>query len=282
MSDVDTDQGRATIARVVRRLVPFIFVCYVVAYIDRVNIGFAKAELQRDLGLSDAAYGLGGGLFFLGYCLFEIPSNLVLERVGARLWIARIMIVWGLVSMAMMFVVGHVELLRDAGPARHRRGGVLPRHGAVSDLLGAGRRAREDRCALHDRRTRRRADRLAGVRGAARARWAPGPGRMAVAVPGGRLPGGRAWRRRVVVPHRSARAGRLAASCGAGVAERRDGARTGGTRGPSSGIASEGAPERTRAAHLLHLLPQHARVATASFCGCRASCGTRRATVAGA
>jgi MFS transporter, ACS family, tartrate transporter len=106
MPDVATDLQQATIARVVRRIVPFVFLCYVVAYIDRVNIGFAKAELQRDLGLSDAAYGLGGGLFFLGYCLFEIPSNLVLERVGARLWIARIMVGWGLVSMAMMFVVG--------------------------------------------------------------------------------------------------------------------------------------------------------------------------------
>lgn len=102
----DAIAGHATIERVIRRLIPFIFLCYVVAYIDRVNIGFATAELQRDLGLSDAAYGLGGGLFFLGYCLFEIPSNLILDRVGARLWIARIMIVWGLVSMAMMFVVG--------------------------------------------------------------------------------------------------------------------------------------------------------------------------------
>jgi ACS family tartrate transporter-like MFS transporter len=102
----DADAGRATVERVIRRLIPYIFLCYVVAYIDRVNIGFATRELQRDLGLSDAAYGLGGGLFFLGYCLFEIPSNLILDRVGARLWIARIMIVWGLVSMAMMFVVG--------------------------------------------------------------------------------------------------------------------------------------------------------------------------------
>jgi len=100
------EQGRATIARVIRRLVPFMFVCYVIAYIDRVNIGFAAVELQRDLGLSDAAFGLGGGLFFLGYCLFEIPSNLILERVGARRWIARIMIGWGIVSMAMMFVSG--------------------------------------------------------------------------------------------------------------------------------------------------------------------------------
>jgi ACS family tartrate transporter-like MFS transporter len=98
--------GPATVARVIRRLIPFIFLCYVVAYIDRVNIGFATEELQRDLGLSDAAYGLGGGLFFLGYCLFEIPSNLIMDRVGARVWIARIMIGWGVISMAMMFVVG--------------------------------------------------------------------------------------------------------------------------------------------------------------------------------
>ena len=92
------------LSRVTRRLIPFAFICYVVAYIDRVNIGFAARELRQDLGLSATQYGLGAGLFFLGYCLFEIPSNLVLERVGARLWIARIMIVWGLVSMATMFI----------------------------------------------------------------------------------------------------------------------------------------------------------------------------------
>jgi ACS family tartrate transporter-like MFS transporter len=92
------------LSRVTRRLIPFAFICYVVAYIDRVNIGFAARELQRDLSLSATEYGVGAGLFFLGYCLFEIPSNLILERVGARLWIARIMIVWGLVSMATMFI----------------------------------------------------------------------------------------------------------------------------------------------------------------------------------
>ena len=90
--------------RVRRRLIPFAFICYVVAYIDRVNIGFAANELQRDLGLDSTQYGLGAGLFFLGYCLFEIPSNLLLERVGARRWIARIMIGWGLVSMGTMFI----------------------------------------------------------------------------------------------------------------------------------------------------------------------------------
>lgn len=103
-ADLSAVEQRAVIRRVTRRLIGFAFVCYVVAYIDRVNIGFAATALQRDLGLSDTAYGIGGGLFFLGYCLFEIPSNLILDRVGARLWIARIMIGWGLVSMAMMFI----------------------------------------------------------------------------------------------------------------------------------------------------------------------------------
>ncbi len=103
-ADLSAVEQRAVIRRVTRRLIGFAFVCYVVAYIDRVNIGFAATALQRDLGLSDTAYGIGGGLFFLGYCLFEIPSNLILDRVGARLWIARIMIGWGLVSMGMMFI----------------------------------------------------------------------------------------------------------------------------------------------------------------------------------
>jgi MFS transporter, ACS family, tartrate transporter len=98
------EEQRAAIARVTRRLVSFAFVCYVVAYIDRVNIGFAATALQRDLHLSDTAFGIGGGLFFIGYCLFEIPSNLLLERVGARRWMARIMIGWGLVSMATLVV----------------------------------------------------------------------------------------------------------------------------------------------------------------------------------
>ena len=101
---LDPAAQREVIARVTRRLVAFAFGCYVVAYVDRVNIGFAATALQRDLGLSDTQYGLGAGLFFLGYCLFEIPSNLLLERVGARRWMARIMIGWGLISMATMFI----------------------------------------------------------------------------------------------------------------------------------------------------------------------------------
>ena len=99
-----TLEAERILRQVRRRLVPFAFICYVVAYIDRVNIGFAATELQRDLGLSSAQFGLGAGLFFLGYCLFEIPSNLIMERVGARRWIARIMIGWGVVSAGTMFI----------------------------------------------------------------------------------------------------------------------------------------------------------------------------------
>ena len=86
------------------RIVPFLFVCYFFAFLDRVNVGFAKLHMLSDLHLSEAAYGLGAGIFFIGYFLFEVPSNLILHRVGARLWIARIMVTWGIVSAAMAFV----------------------------------------------------------------------------------------------------------------------------------------------------------------------------------
>ena len=90
--------------KVVYRIIPFIFVCYVLNYIDRVNVSFAKLQFQGDLHLSDASYGLGVGLFYVGYILFEVPSNLVLQKIGARKTITRIMCLWGLISMAMAFV----------------------------------------------------------------------------------------------------------------------------------------------------------------------------------
>lgn len=86
------------------RIVPFLMVCYVVAYLDRINVGFAKLQMAQDLQFSEAVYGLGAGIFFLGYFLFEIPSNLILHKVGARVWIARIMVTWGLISAAFIFV----------------------------------------------------------------------------------------------------------------------------------------------------------------------------------
>ena len=95
---------KAVLRKVTWRLMPLIMVCYLFAFFDRINISFAKFQLQSALHLSDTAYGLGASLFVLGYVLFELPSNLLLYRVGARRWIARIMISWGLATAAMVFV----------------------------------------------------------------------------------------------------------------------------------------------------------------------------------
>jgi len=105
-SGLEDARERRVFGQVTWRLIPFMFLGYVIAYIDRVNISQAARTMQADLGMSDFEFGRGAGLFFVGYCLFEIPSNLILERVGARLWIARIMIGWGLVAMGMLFVTG--------------------------------------------------------------------------------------------------------------------------------------------------------------------------------
>ena len=100
------DLERRTIRRVTLRLVPFLVLCYFVAYLDRVNVGFAKLTMSGDIGLSERAFGFGAGIFFVAYFVFEVPSNLFLERFGARKWIARIMLTWGVVSGATAFVTG--------------------------------------------------------------------------------------------------------------------------------------------------------------------------------
>jgi len=88
------------------RLLPFLFLCYILAYLDRVNVGFAKLQMLKDLSLSDAAFATGAGIFFIGYFFFEVPSNVLLKKFGARMWIARIMISWGVISSCMIFVKG--------------------------------------------------------------------------------------------------------------------------------------------------------------------------------
>ncbi|SAK45984.1 membrane protein [Caballeronia hypogeia] len=97
---------KRVIRKVTWRIVPFIIACYFFAYLDRVNVGIAALQMNDDIGLSAAAFGFGSGIFFLGYFLFEVPSNLLLQRFGARRWIARIMITWGLIAAAMVFVQG--------------------------------------------------------------------------------------------------------------------------------------------------------------------------------
>ena len=95
---------QTTIKKVTWRLIPFLLLLYIVAWLDRVNVGFAALQMNQDLGFSSTVYGFGAGVFFAGYALFEIPSNLVLARVGARRWIARIMFTWGLISISMIFI----------------------------------------------------------------------------------------------------------------------------------------------------------------------------------
>ncbi len=93
-----------TYRKVSWRIIPFLFLCYIFAYVDRVNVGFAKLQMQQDLGMSDAVYGAGAGIFFVGYFFFEIPCNMALQKIGARYWLGPIMIVWGLVSASTMLV----------------------------------------------------------------------------------------------------------------------------------------------------------------------------------
>jgi MFS family permease len=101
-----TDAGVRAMGRVMRRLIPLLCLLFLVNYLDRTNVAMAKLRMLADANLSDANYGTGTGLFFIGYCLFEVPSNLIMQRVGARKWIARIMISWGIISACMMFTSG--------------------------------------------------------------------------------------------------------------------------------------------------------------------------------
>jgi len=106
----EVNQG-ATVKKVFTRLMPVLFISYILAYIDRINIGFAAIRMNADLGISPYIYGLGAGVFFLGYFIFEIPSNLMLEKTGARRWIARIMISWGAISACMAFIQGPTSFI---------------------------------------------------------------------------------------------------------------------------------------------------------------------------
>ena len=112
--------AESAIRKASRRLIPFLVLCYAVNFLDRVNVGFAALAMNEDLGFTPEVFGFGAGIFFAGYILFEVPSNLALARFGARIWIARIMISWGLVATAMGFVAGETSFyaLRFALGAR--------------------------------------------------------------------------------------------------------------------------------------------------------------------
>src|SRR5436190_4134003 len=101
---MDATVESSAISKVSWRLIPFLFLLYIFNFLDRTNVSVAALTMKPDLGFSDAVYGFGAGIFFLGYFFFEVPSNLVLQRIGARVWIARIMLTWGVISSAMLFV----------------------------------------------------------------------------------------------------------------------------------------------------------------------------------
>ena len=106
-ASLSTPRSEAAVYRKITwRIMPFLFLCYVLAYVDRVNVGFAKLQMQQALGMSDSVYGLGAGIFFIGYFLFEVPANMILQRIGARLWIGPLMMAWGVVSACTLFVQG--------------------------------------------------------------------------------------------------------------------------------------------------------------------------------
>src|SRR5438132_4856422 len=97
---------QSLLSKLTWRLIPFMFLLYIVSYLDRINVGFAALQLNKALHFDPEGFGLGAGIFFVGYFLFEVPSNLIMERVGGRIWIARILLTWGIISSATMFVNG--------------------------------------------------------------------------------------------------------------------------------------------------------------------------------
>src|SRR6266403_1502571 len=106
------------LSRVTRRLIPFMFFLYIVSYLDRINVGFAALQLNQALKFDPTVFGLGAGIFFIGYFIFEVPSNLIMERAGARIWIARILVTWGIISSAMIPQVTRMRAIQMRAPAR--------------------------------------------------------------------------------------------------------------------------------------------------------------------
>ena len=166
---------KSAMRKIYIRLLPFAILSYFLAYIDRINVSFAALTMRGDLEISATEYGFALGTFYWGYFIFEVPSNVIMEKVGARIWIARIMITWGILAGVDRHGHRADQLRRRALLARGRRGRVLPRHRAlfhllVPDLPPCAHRFRlSDR--LADRGGRRRADfhRAAGPRRPVRA-----------------------------------------------------------------------------------------------------------------
>ena len=207
---------RSAIAKAGRRLLPFLCLCYAVNFLDRVNVGFAALAMNDDLGFSPSVFGVGAGIFFAGYILFEVPSNLAMQKFGARIWIARIMISWGLVAIAMAFVSGERSFYALRFLVGRRRSRVLPGHHPLSHLLVSGAGTRAHRRAVHGGGAACHHGRRPGLGRAARDAWTARPEGLALAVHRRGPAGGRPRRDRAQISRRPVRARPLAQSGRAG------------------------------------------------------------------
>ena len=174
---MDRTLERSTMRKVYLRLLPFAVLSYVLAYIDRINVSFAGLTMRGDLGMSAGTFGFAVGMFYWGYFIFEVPSNVILEKVGARIWIARIMITWGILAGADRLGHGLDELRDRALPARRRRGRLLSRHHPLLHLLVSEPSSRPHRLGLPGRPAGRGGARRADIDGAARSRRPVRPAR---------------------------------------------------------------------------------------------------------
>ena len=178
------------------RIVPFIMLLYFIAFIDRVNIGFAALTMNKDLGFSPAVFGLGAGIFFVGYFLFEVPSNLILNKVGARLWIARVMITWGIISAIFAFIQGETSFLILRFLLGVAEAGFFPGIILISQLLVSCALPRRGGFTVHGCCSHIGGSRLTAFEcfvGDGRLAWPPG---LAVDVHYGSHPGIPSWLRR--------------------------------------------------------------------------------------
>ena len=198
------DLETTTMRRVTWRLMPFLLLAYLICYIDRVNVGFAALQMNKAVGIDPKTYGLGAGIFFVGYFILEVPSNLALERFGARTWIARIMITWGLVSAAFALIGGPISFLvlrflLGAAEAGFFPGVIL----YITYWYPAHYRA-DHRRHLHGGDSRRRPDRLADLRRDPLHGWHARAGRLAVDLPARGRAGRAAGHRLIHLADRSA------------------------------------------------------------------------------
>jgi hypothetical protein len=207
MADSGTDDR--VFRKVFRRLIWFLFILLVVSFMDRINIAFAALTMNKDLGLSAVAFGVSLTVFYAAYTLCEIPSNLMLAKVGARLWIARIMITWGLASAATMLAVGvwslyGIRALTGAAEAGFLPGILLYLTTSTALLPSAGQ------CALHHGNSGDHRHRLDPLRVHPADARIPRPERLALALPAGRPAGGHPRHHLPLLPRRWACAGKLA------------------------------------------------------------------------